>query len=288
MSTLDLSLVPVPDAIKPLSVEQVIARMKSDFLRDNPEFASAIELESDPVVALINQFAYRESLIRAECNEMVRSMTLAHARGVNLDALASNYNVTRLLIRAADLVAKTTAVYESDDALRERCLLAFASMSTAGSAAAYRYYALSADPDVVDVKARSPESGKVDVIVMSIDGEASSESLSAVRSALSGEENIPLDDEVTVLSVEAEVYSVAAVVKHGYGLNTAAHRAAFIEQIRSLSKIGVSVPISELYAQLHTANVTKVDLLEPAADIAVDDYHFARADTIEIEYELVA
>ena len=278
MSTLDLSLVPVPDAIKPLSVEQVIARMKSDFLRDNPSFASVLELESEPVVALINQFSYRESLIRAECNEMVRSMTLAHARGVNLDAKAADYNTVRL-------------EGESDDALRERCLLAFASMSTAGSKPSYIYHARSAHPDVKQVNALRSDPGHIQIVVLahSGDGVPSSEVIAAVSAAITVESTRPLGDlSDTVLPVALIDYTIRADIDHDPSFNTVPLELSVAQFVAEAKKIKRPLRRSELFGLLHVPGVLNVTLHEPAQDIVPTDYQAPSCSDIALNFAVSA
>lgn len=157
MSVIDLSRLPPPGIVEELDAERILAALLAGFKARFPAFTAA--LESEPVVKLLENAAYREVYVRAHINDAARSTLLAFAGGADLDHLAVFYGVSRL-----------TA--EEDATLRRRVLSRIQGWANAGGAAHYRYWALSADADVQDVAVFSPMPGLVHIAVLVRDGAA--------------------------------------------------------------------------------------------------------------------
>lgn len=99
---------------------------------------------------------------------------------------------------------------DGDNKYRERIRLSPASLSTAGPESAYRYFALSADPEIVDVAIVCPENepNTVNLYPLMIGGELPDEAtLQKVLDALADDVR-PMTDKVQVLSPEVVTYSV--------------------------------------------------------------------------------
>ncbi len=194
------------------------------------------------------------------------------------------------LISAEDLTVTPPlpAVYESDDRLKERCILSFDAMNTAGSAAAYRYFALSADGRVADVSVISNEANPylLDIVITQSDndiGTASQELIDIVQAALDPDEVRPICDRPTVKSSVATNYSINAVLYVAKDAeNSLLLEAAQIrldKYIQSVKKIGQSIRISALYAALHIDGISRVELNSPAADVVIDKFHHGYCTT---------
>jgi len=99
---------------------------------------------------------------------------------------------------------------EGDARYRERIRLAPASFSTAGPEAAYRYYAMSADPGITDAKPVSDqEAGTVNIVVLMSDGSGPDDDVAAkVLGACTASEVRPLNDKVTVDSPSFADYDI--------------------------------------------------------------------------------
>lgn len=98
---------------------------------------------------------------------------------------------------------------ESDAAFYERMRESVETFSTAGPLGAYEYYAKSASALITDVKATSPEPGKVDVRVLLASGELPGEEiLKEVSAILSADSVRPLTDHVTVQAPEVTPYNI--------------------------------------------------------------------------------
>ena len=99
---------------------------------------------------------------------------------------------------------------EGDDAYRERIRLASARFSTAGPEAAYKYYALSADPGIRDVRIISDQAaGTVSIVTLMEDGGGPSEDVAArVLEAANDATVRPLGDKVTVEAPTFQEYDL--------------------------------------------------------------------------------
>ena len=281
---IDLSRLPTPDVIENLDYE---ALLKAAIARLGPDYVVS---EADPAYKVLESAAYRELLLRQRVNDGARSVLLATARGRDLDNLAALLGVERQVVTPADpdAIPPVEAVYESDERLRLRTQLAPSAISTAGPVSSYRYHALAAGSQVLDVAVTSPAPGSVTVTVLSREGngQAGADLLAAVKAALNDESVRPLGDVLAVQSAAIVDYQVAAELTIGAGPDSdavlAAATAAVTAYADSARKIGRNVPRSALFAALHVAGVEAVDLTAPAADIAITNVQAAHATRIQV------
>ena len=282
MSTLDLSRLPAPLVLEPLDFEALYQEALTDFRALMGGNWSAA-LESDPVVKLLEKAAYDKMMGRARINDAAKALLLAFARDSDLDHLAANYNVQRLLVVAADpgAVPPIEAQYESDDSLVERTLLAFEGMSIAGPRDAYVFHAMSADGRVADARASSPSPATVEVSILSRIGEglASEDLLEVVRQALNDEKVRPVGDRLIVQSASLIDYQVEAVLYLYPGpeieLSLTEAKAALDRYINTQRRLGRDIRRSAIHAALHVSRVQRVDLISPAEDVVVLDHEAA-------------
>ena len=92
-SVIDLSKLPAPKVIEDLDYEILLQNCLDDFLKRNSDYSTL--LESDPVIILLQVFAYRELLLRNRINQAAKANMLAYASGSDLDNLAAFYSVKR-------------------------------------------------------------------------------------------------------------------------------------------------------------------------------------------------
>ena len=282
MSTLDLSRLPAPLVLESLDFEALYQEALTDFRALMGGNWSAA-LESDPVVKLLEKAAYDKMMGRARINDAAKALLLAFARDSDLDHLAANYNVQRLLVVAADpgAVPPIEAQYESDDSLVERTLLAFEGMSIAGPRDAYVFHAMSADGRVADARASSPSPATVEVSILSRIGEglASEDLLEVVRKALNDEKVRPVGDRLIVQSASLIDYQVEAVLYLYPGpeieLSLTEAKAALDRYINTQRRLGRDIRRSAIHAALHVSRVQRVDLISPAEDVVVLDHEAA-------------
>ena len=301
MSTVDFSQLPEPNLIQELDYESIFNERKEKFIALYPtaeqnQWRTILNRESDPVVKVLQENAYLELLYRNKCNADARSLLLAYAEGSDLDHLAlTEYGLIRLIVTPADnsVVPPSPAIYESDERLRERCLLSFDGMNTAGSANAYRYFALSADGRVDGIKVRSDDVNPylLDIVITQVDslnGEASAELITAVQNALDPDHVRPVCDRPTVKSSSATNYQIEAVLYVGKNAEDAllleAANIRLDKYIKNAQKNGESIYLSAIYAALHVDGIERVEVISPTADLVMDSYHhpFCIAKTIAI------
>lgn len=262
---IDLSLLPAPAVIDTLSYEAILAAMKTDFSARFPQYSGE---PHDPITKVLEVAALRELLIRQNHNEKASQIMLAYAKGSNLDALAALpwLQVTRLIITPADntTVPPTPAVMEDDSAFRNRLLLAYNQLSTAGSAGSYKFHALSADSRVKDAGVTSPTPGLVVVTIMSRlgSGYAQQSLLDAVSAALNADTVRPLTDTVQVKSVEVINYQITAEIIFYPGSSKQvvmdAANAEIKKFIEKHHKIGHDITLSGIHHALHQSGVQNV------------------------------
>ncbi|MBH3358782.1 baseplate J/gp47 family protein [Pseudomonas guariconensis] len=268
--TIDLTQLPVPKVLEDLDFEAVYQDDLStfrDFMGDN---WNAL-LESDPVTKLLEVGAYRKLLNRARINDAARALLLAYATGSDLDQLAANVSLQRLVIQAEDLqaVPPVPAVLEADDALRERVQLVYEGLTTAGPRNSYILHARNASGLVADATAESPAPAEVVVTVLGLDddGEAPPELLGVVQQYLNDDDIRPVADRVTVQSAQILPYRIDAVV---YMAGTGPENEALLAEcerrlaawINPRRRLGLEVSRSGVDAQLHISGVSRVELAD--------------------------
>ncbi|HCA2319436.1 TPA: baseplate J/gp47 family protein, partial [Klebsiella pneumoniae] len=150
MAVIDLSQLPAPDVVETLDFETILAERKATLISLYPEdeqdaVARTLTLESEPLVKYLEENAYREVILRQRINEAAKAGMVAYAIKNDLDQLAANNNVERLVITPGDdtQIPPVAAVMESDSDLRQRVPAAFEGMSVAGPTGAYEFHALS-------------------------------------------------------------------------------------------------------------------------------------------------
>lgn len=259
MNQLDLSKLPVPDVIETIDYETEFAAVLERYRVLMGEGWTAM-VQSDPVMKLLQDVAYEKITLRARVNAAARAVLLASASGSDLE------NVLALL--GAERLAQ-----ESDDAFRERGRLAPYGFSTAGPGNAYRYHALSAHDDVLDVWVDSPAPGVVRVTVLSRSdqGVPTDEVLAAVRKRLSAEDVRPLNDTVLVVPARVVLWDLVARLHFPSGAATepamAAALAAAQTYASSARRLNKPIKRSMVIAALGVSGVVDVELLTLAEDI---------------------
>lgn len=98
---------------------------------------------------------------------------------------------------------------ETDEALRERAKLAANKFSVAGPEDAYKYFAFTASPLIIDVEVDSPTPGLVEIYPLMFDGSTTpSQILDAVDEICNATDVRPLTDKVDVIAPTPTNYSL--------------------------------------------------------------------------------
>ncbi len=210
------------------------------------------ELESDPVLKLLEIVAYRELVLRAHINHVAISNLAQFAIGDDLDAIGEFYQYPRL-------------PDESDARYRKRLFYAIRAMASNGTWESYMAKALGAHIDVIDVVAYRLAPGKVNVAVWGRD-----DAIAAVKDSLTGEAHEMLGIDVNVFAAKTHTLDVSAQIY--VAANAPANIAELVaENVVALSKqeaaFGKPLPRSQIIAWLH-ANIAGADVVEKAVLLA--------------------
>ncbi|PMU25092.1 MULTISPECIES: baseplate J/gp47 family protein [unclassified Pseudomonas] len=284
-AAIDLSLLPAPQIVEQIDFEQILAERKAYAIslwpiEEQAKIAARLEMESEPLTKLLEENAYRETIWRQRVNEAATANLIAFAKGSDLENLAANYNVKRLVIQPANTTATPPIpqVMETDDSLRERTQMAWEGLSTAGPRNSYIFHARAADGRVADATAESPSPAVVVVTVqgMLVDGTAEPGLLEVVKTYLSDDDRRPVADRLTVQAAQILRYQVKAkLYLLTSGPETEPARAAAEQRLRAYvhqrRRLGMEVSESAIHAALHVEGVRKVEL-ENWTDIVATPY----------------
>src|SRR5579863_5966536 len=205
----------------------------------------------------------------------------AAANGYLPGQVSVQLNPSALIASAANTT--TTAggsAPETDDHLRTRIQAAPNQFSVAGPAGAYRFFALSVDPSIIDVEVVSPAPGAVQVYVLTgpitvqpaaspnSAGVANTALLAEVQQALSADNVRPLTDTVSALAVSEVDYQIAGTVTlfadaEPVSTMAAVNAAAEAIALNLAARIQRDIVPSEIVAALSVPGVYQVVLTQP-------------------------
>lgn len=271
-TAIEVDKLPAPDIFEQRPFEAILAERLAEFRRLCPEYTA--DVESDPIMKLLQAGAYRELVLREQFNQRARGLLLPYSMGADLDNLAVPFGVNRGILSPGSEDGSTPPIYESDTAFRRRIQLAPESLSVAGPEGAYIFHTLSAHPDVLDASVASPTPGTVVVTVLSRtgDGTPTSDLLAAVESALMTVR--PLTDLVTAVPAKVKLYQIRAQLVTFNGpdsdLVLAEARRRLSIFMQEGQRLGRDVPLSAIYSVLHVDGVHSVRLESPDRDLRVD------------------
>ena len=97
-SSIDLSLLPPPQAVEQISFEAIYEELMASFLVAAPDYQTTSEADMVPKVLQI--CAYREMMLRQRENTKTKALMLAFAEGADLDHIGATYynGATRLVV----------------------------------------------------------------------------------------------------------------------------------------------------------------------------------------------
>lgn len=283
----DLSQLPPPAVIEVLSFDAVRDAMLADILALLPDFNALSP--SDPVVKLVEYFAYRELLWRQRVNDASLGNMLATATGADLDNLGALYGLRRLTLVAADPANGIAEVKESDTEFRDRIVRAPETFSVAGPVGAYVNNAKNADPQVRHASCHSPTPGEVVVTVQARDGDGSADAalIATVSAWLNDEDRRPLTDQVTVQSADIKPFAILADIRTFSGPDAAmvlaTARAKLDAWLIANQRLGRDITEDGIHAQLRVEGVSRV-ALQGWADIVCDDTEAAYCTAVTLNH----
>lgn len=293
---IDLNNLPVPKVVQELSYETLLAQRKAKFLslQENDDmrqhWQARLQLESEPVVKLLEENTYLELLLRTHINESAKAVMLAYATGSDLDQLGALFGIKRLIIQAEDLNAHPPipTQYEDDERFRTRIQMSLEGLTTAGSRASYEFHALSTSAKIKDVDVTSPTAGTVKVAILSTEGQGTADSdlINAVKKQLNAEHIRPLTDTVLVESAVILPYEIRATLTLYPTVLESVVMANVNQAITHYTNkqhlLGIDITLSGIYSALHQEGVQNVKLTQPLADLIVQPHQAAYCSQIQI------
>jgi len=292
-SAIDLDKLPAPSVIDRKSFDSILAELRAYLVASDPGLEPVLQLESEPLVKVLQAWAYREMLLRAEVDDAGRGNMLAFATGAQLDHLAALYGIQRLVVQEGVSSANPPVleVLETDERLRKRVQLALEGFTTAGPRGSYVFWGFTASPEVKDVSVVSPAPGEVLVTVLSTagDGTASAELLDQVSATLNDDDIRPLTDLVTVQGAAVVPFDLVAELTLYSGPDEevvrSAAEAAVEQLLTDLHLLDHDVTRSALFAALHREGVQNVNIVSPAADVVVGSAEAAFCQSVSVTVE---
>ena len=290
--SINLEDVPLPEVVETLEYEEILTELLEKFRSLLPEWSPQNPPDSDPVMKILQTFAYRETIVRARINDAGRSVMLAFAQKSDLDNLGTFYGVSRqtLVPASPNSLPPVKAVMEEDSSYRQRIQLAPEAFSTAGPRGMYTFHAKSASSDVEDVYVSSPSPGEVLVQVLPKKAamDRSHEVIAAVSKVLNKDEVRPLTDKVTVEMPTRRAYRIEATVElvdtaFDEGTVIKAAQKALEDYSKKQRRLGSLVSRDSIYATLRVAGVRRVvSLLAPRRDMDLDNNQYADCTSIVV------
>lgn len=183
---------------------------------------------------------------------------------------------------------------ETDEQLRKRAFLAPAAFSMAGPLDAYKFHALGAHPDILDVSVEGPEIGKVfpsagTVAIYPLTAVVPTPEvvLQAVRNACDGAKNRPDTDTVFVAAPTAVNYAIQVDLTLYNGADDDFIVAAITELLTTYEQtkgkaLGLNIVREHIIALCVLEGVYKPNLILPAADVTVESSKFGNCTGVTV------
>lgn len=275
-TAINLDRLPAPQIIEQPDFETIFAARKARLIELAPHLAPALELESEPLVKLLQEDSYRELILRAAVQDAGAGNLLAFASGAVLDHLAAFYGVERLVIQEADASVSPPIeeLLEDDARLRARVQLAPEGFTTAGSIGSYTFWALSASAEVKDVAIlETATAGQVRVVVLSTEGDGVPDAALLALVDETTDPRRPLTDEVMVEAANVQNYTVEAELILYDGPDAELVRQASVAAVQAFvdehHRLGHDITIAGLHAALYREGVQDIHITAPAATLEI-------------------
>lgn len=273
------------DAILEARLQELDAQLSEVF--DAPKVAEVMALArniaASPMRYLNEAAAARELYLSNQINAAIRSVFLSTARGGDLDQIGANRGLVRKILseESAD-----SPVMEADEVFRARIQLVIEAWSPHGTEGSYVYWALDADDRVVDVAVYGPNHGldppvpnaEAHMVILSseADGTAGQALIDAVFDNCISDKRRPVADKLSVVSAQPVPYAIEAVLHVTTPEAASAVQAAALAAAQAFVdgriRIGRKLYRTSIAAALNVQGVVDVELISPAADIAIGPF----------------
>lgn len=192
-------------------------------------------------------------------------------------------------IQAVENIAETSGGVdaETDDELRDRIKLAPSAFSVAGPKNAYKYWARTASPAIIDVAVSQITPGTVGVYPLVAGGTASPEILALVEATLNDDSIRPLCDTVVVESPDVIDYDIEVEITTFEDVDVETVQAEIETALQALADnraatLGRDVNLSQIIAASMVSGVFNVEVIAPAADVVVEFNEVAILGTLTV------
>lgn len=182
---------------------------------------------------------------------------------------------------------------EGDEKYRERIRMSPYAYSTAGPEMAYVYFALSASPEIEDVKVKTESDSTVNIYVIKKGGvipEAGDEVLQAVKDTLSNKSARPLTDKIEVKAPVAKNTALTATyyisgndISKLSEIQSRVNEAAQEYKLWQTEKIGRDINPDELKKMVLNAGAARIDITAPVFTV-VGDAEVAQITAVNLTY----
>lgn len=286
---------PAPEAIQAYSHEELLQAWLTALLpiylrRVGREFDVG-SLKSEPTIAVSEAMSLMRVLDRARVNDAYRALRLALATGADLEGLAADRGVRRLVYVPADPVTRAPAVMEPYESLRLRTWLKMQTWGL-GSPFGVEYAARTAALGAIsDARCYDfPGEGRMLLVLLPAPGRT--DPFEPVRAAVGAYvmDRRRRPGSIWIDTTEASIRTLAVSGRLGVrrgasrgAVKTAATKAV-ADYLATRRRIGALVPQSALDAKAHVADVVYAHLT-PATDTAVGPAEAAEAGPILLEPE---
>lgn len=176
---------------------------------------------------------------------------------------------------------------ETDEQLRERIKLSPSRYSVAGPIEAYKYFAFSANPEIIDVAVISPVAGQVNIYPLTNTVPTPQSILNEVYATCNAEKVRPDTDLVIVLAPTALNYSININLT----LYNNSDDVSIVQQITELlnsytsnvaGKLGIDVVKNQIISLCMVEGVYNANLTSIASDLVVSGSEFGNCTGISV------
>ena len=203
--------------VAPKKASAVFRFSVSDTQPENIIIPAGTRITSDGSV----YFATEETVVLSAGESFVDVVGVCSEGGASYNGVAAGLIATLVdlipYISSASNITATSGgtdgepyTEEGDESFRERIRLAPAALSTAGPESAYRYFVMTADPDIVDVAVVCPEDqpNVVNLYPLMTGGELPGEDVLEKVLAVLGDDVRPMTDKVNALAPTVAEYEL--------------------------------------------------------------------------------
>jgi phage-related baseplate assembly protein len=278
------------EVLDAIAERRMVSRLEASRAHATVRFSAAAPAEENIIIPAGTKVATGDSLyfatdlvgvIKAGIEHVDIAVTSTEGGSVYTNLTAGT--ISRLVdlipgVSKAESITLTTGgddgeTYDEagDEHFRERIRLASAGYSNAGSEAAYRFFALSADPDIAAVSIANPEDGHVEIVPIMKGGVLpSQEVLDSIVAMCSADKVRPMTDYVTAISPISAPFDIELV----YYIDTAGENATVanvegtdgaIEKyiLWQMTELGRDINPDKLRAEVLSAGAFRIDVVEP-------------------------